>query len=766
MTARPARSLSILAAVLAAGCSRKSPSGGEPLDAGHVVTTSSPSQAVAFDAVSSFDACTLNFEGPTVDLGEKGALARLGDRLDSAPVELIEREGATWARVRARSLAVDFLAEGGDVGAMPSSHADASGPVTTYVEARIRGLAAKNVAFYLNGKPVGVAALTKGEPRVVAAKAPVELPLTTGINELLLRFGGAPRAGSDALAEVDWVHVGAGEPDPLYAAPTRESTIVRTAFGGEPITALALRAPGFARCDSWLPPGGSVEASFGLEGRGEGVAQVRIVRDRAEPIVVGTVHLSSEDAANGRRISWPLGDRVGSGGALGAVEFAAVSASKGARILFGAPRVSAAAPNPRSPRPLERAPARGVLLVVLGELDTRLLAPYGGPRPVPALSSLAKAGIVFESNRSASSIASAALASMLTGNANGIADEDARLPHGLTTIADAAREAGVTTAMFTANPTTGAAFGFDRGWGTFVAHLPDEEASAGQVFDDAASFVSAHKAERFLVVVHARGGHPPWEATADQQKTLEPENYTGGLDPRHAAELLNRARRQPGSLRFGDADRTRAWALYGLAVDSEDAALGRLLSAVRAAGREGDTLLMVTGDVGLNEAAHIPFADAQGLDEASLGTLLTLVSPDGALAGTRVSTPTSSIDVARTTIAALGLAPPDGFGGVDLFETATGRVPPNGRPLMAQAGDRFALRWDHYVLSGAHKRETKLCDLSLEEACVTDVRPAYPLALEILHRTAFEILVGSGGPPREPATLDAATQAALRTWGR
>src|SRR5262249_5003477 len=158
----------------------------------------------------------------------------------------------------------------------------------------------------------------------------------------------------------------------------------------------------------------------------------------------------------------------------------------------------------------------------------------------------------------------------------------------------ASRQGGVLSAFFTGNPTTGAPFGFDRGWTTFTAFAP--EASVSEPFDAAAKWIEEHKGERFLVVVHPRGGQPPWAPTAEELKSMDPQGYTGPLDPRHAAELLGRAHKTPNSLRFSDADRARAWALYGLALDKTDAALGRLLGTLKTANREADTAVLVTSD--------------------------------------------------------------------------------------------------------------------------------------------------------------------------
>jgi arylsulfatase A-like enzyme len=200
---------------------------------------------------------------------------------------------------------------------------------------------------------------------------------------------------------------------------------------------------------------------------------------------------------------------------------------------------------------------------------------------------------------------------------------------------------------------------------------------------------------------------------------------------------------------------------------AHDAAIGRLRAALKAAGRDVDTTILVTADVGINEVSHIPFAEASSLDDEALWTPLIIQLPQGEYAGTRVSTPTSGQDVARTVLDILGLAPPVGFGGIDLIDLAGGRASPFARPLMATLGDRFELRWGAFAEAGQRDRETRLCDLSLEPACVSDVRPTYPFVASMLHAAAFRALVSpTARPPREAAAIDPGTAAALRAWGR
>jgi arylsulfatase A-like enzyme len=448
------------------------------------------------------------------------------------------------------------------------------------------------------------------------------------------------------------------------------------------------------------------------------------------------------------------------------VELVATRAAKGTRVLFGEPRLVAA--EAATPGPMT--PAKAVVVVVLGSTSPRALAPWGGPHAVPELVRLTSIGTTFDAHRASSSLASSVLATMLTGlpaRTLGLDDPEGRLPKEPTTLEEVCRQGGVSTAMFTANPLTGPAFAFDRGWDTFSALDPLDPAPGTKVFDDAAAWIDAHKSERFLVVVHARGGHPPWDATPDDLKVMAPDSYIGMLDPRRAAEELAKARKHAG--RFKDDDRVRAWALYDHALDQDDLALGRLLAAVRAAGLEDDTAVVVTGDVGPVEAGPVPFVDAETLEEPLLATPLVIHWPHAdTLARRHVQAYSGPADIPRTVVGMLGLPPPPTFQGVDLALEAAGAVVPAERPMAATRSNRLSLRWGTYVLQGLHGHDTRLCDVALDPACVADVRPTSPIALESLRRWMAENLGRTAPAPFPPqaASIDPHTRAGLVRWGR
>jgi arylsulfatase A-like enzyme len=739
-------------------CRHRPPEGTALVEAGPATPVPSAASSRAQVAISPIDdvthACVFGYEGTVLDFGDPNLEAHFGPKLGPPPIEVIEREGSTWARIRAKTLSVDFY-----VAPPFDDDARAHAGGQSFLEAHVRGGAAKTVAFYVNGKLVGTSTLTKNVARVVSWKAPsAETPV--GSNQLLLRFWGGPKAGTEPQAEVDWVHLGQGEPSPMYPVSLRGESKVSATILEKAQRALALRGGGYVRCPGWIPSGGQFEASLGLSGPGPADAEVRLVRDRMPPVTIGTAHLEGPDR-EGKAVSFPIPDLGDKAGALGAIELVATRSPANTRVLFGEPKVtiSIPPPAPRSP------PARGVVLVVMGSVATRSLSLYGGKLPVPELSRVAERGIVFDANRATTGLENGSFASMITGlsaREHGVDDGDARLPGALTTIADAARQAGIPTALFTANPTAGSVFGFNRGWSTFETQGPLESLPSVHVLDRAGAFIAEHKAERFLVVVYARGGHPPWDIPADDVKSLDPPKYTGGLDPKHAGELLGR----PGGHGLSEDDRVRAWAMYDYALQAQDAALGHLLSAIASAGRGADTAVVVTGDVGVD--GKVPAAQPGSLDDAVLWTPLVIGLPGGELAGTHVVSATTGLDVGRSILGLLGLDAPDSFGGVDLVDLAAHRTAPFARPLLSSQGERFALRWGTFVEMGQREREGRLCDLSLEPTCISDVSGTYPLAASLLHASAFDLLVTRKGhpPPREPAAIDKETHDALQAWGR
>ncbi len=767
-----------VAIALLAGCSKGGGEGQPTSSTSGAASAKSPSakgassdgtprDAAVIDFLANGEDCSFGHRGVLVDLGDATTRSRMtGSRLVKPDVEVREREGASWVSVRARSLELSFV-----------SAAELKSEAGIVVEARVRGGAARSASVYLNGKPIGTLSLTKGETKIVSARAPSSF-VARGTNELLLRFNGGSRSQNDQLAEIDWIRVGPNDGDAPYSAPTRSDAVTTVAISGTSRRSVSLRAPGFARCTAFIPNGSVLEGFIGASG-GEADAEVRVLVDRSEPRVIGSFHLGGPtDPPGWRPISLPLGDV----GTIAGVELVAKNSSKGARVAFGEARVVPPLEQVASPPPEPAVPkARGVILVVLGSTSRRISL-YGGATAMPELAGLAGGGVVFEAHRATSSWASGAVGSMLTGlspREHGASDGDAVLAPSVFTVAEAARQAGVVTGMFTANPTTTEPYGFARGWETFVARLPGEDAPATAIFDDVGRWLDGHKDDRFFLVVHARGGHPPWDVTSEELKELPPQNYQGSLEPNHAGEALAKAKKAGGGRSFADPDRERAFALHAKALAAHDAALGALVQRVRTTGRDKDTVWIVTGDVGVDAAARVPFLEDDSLEEGALAVPL-VVRGIGPRPRERVSSATSSVDVARTVLESFGLPPPPQLRGESLWAVAAQKKVVAERPLVAATTTRFSARWGAFAVVGIREREVKVCNLSLDPDCVSDVRPSHPLAAEALHSLTWNELVersgsGKGERERRPAApepplgrvvTDGPTSVALKVWGR
>jgi len=239
------------------------------------------------------------------------------------------------------------------------------------------------------------------------------------------------------------------------------------------------------------------------------------------------------------------------------------------------------------------------------------------------------------------------------------------------------------------------------------------------------------------------------------------------MEARRAGELLSRARARRSRFRLSENDRTRMWAIYEAALAGQDRALGQFVDALKKANLWNETLFVVTGDVSTVGDGRAPFGDGEDLAEPLLHVPLWVHFPGSMLGGKRVAQPTTVTDIARTVLASLRLATPDEFEGLDLFSLASGAALPGGRPLAATLGQRYSLRLGDLVLSGTSGKAPTLCEPASDASCEVDRVERMTRAVALLFRLAFEAEMSAQKHkhPREPATVDANTAAAIQVWG-
>ena len=127
----------VVAFAIALGCGRGGGSAAGDAQAGADAGTTSGVAVVAagdnkpstvIDFVARADECSFGLRGPLIDLGEPGTRVR-GASNEELVLERVEREGASFARVRERSIVVPFFVTPDDERAF--------GELPTVISARI-----------------------------------------------------------------------------------------------------------------------------------------------------------------------------------------------------------------------------------------------------------------------------------------------------------------------------------------------------------------------------------------------------------------------------------------------------------------------------------------------------------------------------------------------------------------------------------------------------------------------------------------------------
>lgn len=746
--------------VLGAGCStkggRETPEPAAPSSAPVAARPFLGNERVGL--LGTLDTCEVRHRGLSLDLGTPAAHQLLDFAVSKPPsVQDVERGGATFARFKQAEARLAVWLD-----------SDRSHDLA--ISARVFAGTARRMSAFIDGKPLGSARLEEGKLAIVNLPvAPLDIP--RGRHTLMLRFSGAPRGAAGFLAEVDWVRLGTrDELEETYAAPTAEDIVADFELDGTPRRSLILRAPGSVRCPLRPSRDAVLKLMLGYWGDGSGVAEIRVLRDGE-----AAVTLQQRKVVGGSGAQWlPLEiDLAPFAGQLVALELRALESSGGGRVVFGEPilararEVDALVPQ-----------ASTVVVVVLASIDRQRVPPWGRIGRFEAVGELARSGVAYSGYRVPATIPAATIASLLTGLAprsHALEDQAARLPASARTLASVAKAAGVRTAFFTGVPTSFAAFGFDTGWDRFEAYSPVHDVAATEPFDEAARWLEREAKGgqgKRLVVIHARGAHPPWDVPREVAARLPPDEYGGAIEPRRGGIVVGQLRTRPNAAgrRLSPEEWVRLRALEETTLVQQDQALGRLMETLEREGLWSDTLLFLLGDVAVGDPPRLPYDPAGPATEDRLVTPLLVKYPRSALAGSEQSSPATTVDIATTVLRALRIDLPGPLVGHDLFRLAAGLEPLAGRLLVATHGQSFAARTGSWLLTGEPGRVPYLCALDVDPACVTNQFDSRPIVAQALWRWTYleEQRArdrAQRAAEREPASIDPDLAAALIVWG-
>ncbi|HKO51428.1 MAG TPA: sulfatase-like hydrolase/transferase [Polyangiaceae bacterium] len=710
-----------------------------------------------FEIIPNLSWCEVDHQGLLIDLGSPAAAAYTGFGAErSDDYQDIERDGQSFVRAFGRSLKYDFWLDEARAG--------------TSISVRVHGGDAKWLGLTIDDKRVGSVRPSVAETKVYSLP-PLAAELARGHHRLKLSFSGAPRGTRGMQGEIDWVRIGErGDDTAGYAAPTLSSIVGDVVLNGAPKRALVLNPPSTLRC--WLRPAADarLKVALGFWGAGKGTAEVRVVADGEEPVVLQTRRVAGGDSA-----SWtPLAvDLAPFAGKVIGVEFRALDGSRGGRVAFGDPSIAR-----RAASPIAIPKAKVAILLLEAGIDRRRVPPFGPTGKLPALGELGRAATAFSGYRAPSVVVQSVAASLLTGlspRTHRVEDGSSRVADSVRLLSEMVKEASGRAALFTGVPNTFAAFGFGSGWDTFDALSPVLDLPATEPLSRALKWLEtelddAHPGPR-LLVVHARGSHPPWDLTREETQTLKPDEYAGVLDPRRGGIMLAalRARRRVAH-HLQDEDWVRLHALQDAALSKQDQLIGQLVALLKKKGAWERTMIVFAGDVSAGEPPDSPYDPHGTLAEDRLAVPLVVKFPGGDLDGRDERLPASAADVSATLLTALGIPVPESVEGVDLYAAAHGMVPVVTKALVASAPGRYSTRLGSWLLRGEFGKKPMLCAIDLDPACVNDVFDEKPYAARALWLSTFRAesaALHANGRPKEkqPAVLDPDTVAALTVWG-
>ncbi len=298
-----------------------------------------------------------------------------------------------------------------------------------------------------------------------------------------------------------------------------------------------------------------------------------------------------------------------------------------------------------------------VLLLQVDTLRADVLGPWGGPAGVsPRLDELAARSIVWERAFAPSSWTAPTTASLLTGlppGAHGSVDHDRlTIAHGATTVAERAREAGVTTGALVANGLLRPEAGFARG---FESYSVLRTANARQMNALTRRWLDLHAGWQRLLFVHYFDTHHPFNAPEPWRERFVDADQRGrdvpAIDDRRASQFF------AGRELVDAADDVEFMRQRYLGdVAWFDDRLGALVDAIEASGRADSTVLVLTSDHGEEFLEHGRYGHGSQLFDETTHVPLLVWAPGGQLGEPRrVSEVISQMGVCATLLDLLGV---------------------------------------------------------------------------------------------------------------
>jgi arylsulfatase A-like enzyme len=259
----------------------------------------------------------------------------------------------------------------------------------------------------------------------------------------------------------------------------------------------------------------------------------------------------------------------------------------------------------------------------------------------PNIDALAKEGVIFRDLVPMSSWTRPSIATMLTGTMDythhALSMED-HLREGLPSLARTLRDAGWFTRSIVTNPAVGGTFGFGRDFESHTdvgAGRPVVTAREDLEAVELALEAIAQAGEKPLFMyLHLMAPHREYQPPAEFRDLFMPETFVGTRPQVRVQKEL---------------------ALYDAEIRFADHSFGRVVRALKDAGRYDNAIIVVLSDHGEQFMEHGELAHANSMYGEELNVPFVLKLPGNAHAGFEVGTLVQMADVAPTLLDVLGL---------------------------------------------------------------------------------------------------------------
>jgi choline-sulfatase len=481
----------------------------------------------------------------------------------------------------------------------------------------------------------------------------IELPrdqVQVGENYLLLTFGGTvPIEGQDVSVAIDSIWIRNERESPKTArAPAYGSLVANVRLGDEEREAIALSRNSTLRYHVMVPADGSLGFGVGVEGEGEAPFAIEVTADGLPITQLLSANASGSWVDHKVDLSRFAGQTV-------RIDLRALGNGAG-RLAWNSPRILVPTPAERT---LE--PAQNVIVLVIDTLRADKLRPFNAQTRVktPTIDQFASDGVVFELAQAPENWTKPSVASILTGlhpQTHQQKTGDAALPSSAVLLSEHLQDQGFATGGFIANGYVSDRFGFDQGWDDYTNYIREAKSTeAKDVFEEAGSWIEAHKDGRFFAYIQTIDPHVPYDPPGKYLQMYDPSEYGGQVRPRMTGDLLEKAKRNPPKVVLDASDKRRLQALHDGEITKHDHFFGAFLERLSELGLAEDTLVVVTSDHGEEFNDHGSWGHGHSVYQELLHVPLMFRLPGRLPGGTKVGDAVSTLDVSATVTDLLGV---------------------------------------------------------------------------------------------------------------